>query len=154
MQVLCFSGWWRPLALAWPGPSNLQSRALGVSRISLWSGWHEPTSSAFCVSSYRISTLPLLILFSGPAQVLPASKASFLMPQPSGHPLFCCLRAHVVPSGGELHPGSVQYGLCSQTSHLAACQEDSQEMPLGGTLEKSERCHGSSYFRAPPMHSA
>ena len=39
----------------------------------------------------------------------------------------------MVPRGGELHPGSVQYGLAPKTSHLAACQEDFRKMPLLGT---------------------
>lgn len=136
----------RPLALAWPGPSNLQSRALGVSRISLWSGWHEPTSSAFCVSSYRLylaSAHP-----SGPAQVLPASKAFSDA---------TALRASSFSAASEptWFPAAVSstLALCSMAllpKHpiWLPVRRTSGDAPRGH-LEKSERCHGSSYFLGP-----
>lgn len=140
------SSWWETSCISLARAQQPESRALGVSRISLWSGWHEPTSSAFCVSSYRLylaSAHP-----SGPAQVLPASKAFSDA---------TALRASSFSAASEptWFPAVVSstLALCSMAllpKHpiWLPVRRTSGDAPRGH-LEKSERCHGSSYFLGP-----
>lgn len=141
----------RPLALAWPGPSNLQSRALGVSGSPFGvAGTGQHPLPSVCLPT--ASTLPLLILLV-PPRCFPASKAFSDATALRASSFSAASRAHVVPSGGEL-----TLALCSMALL--------QNIPSGclsgglpgdaprGTWRNQRGVMGLPIFRAPPTHSA